>query len=66
MVRRRIKAQIPFRTGGVTYENTLLGSVIKLMTRIRSKMRIASTTKDLELRQVWGSRIQLKPGRKKK
>ena len=49
VVRRRIKAQIPFRTGGVTYENTLLGSVIKLMTRIRSKMRIACTTKYPEL-----------------
>ena len=49
MVRGRIKTQISFRTGGVTYENTFLGSVIKFMTRIRSKMRITCTTKDLEL-----------------
>ena len=49
VMRGRIKTQIPLRTGGVTNENTLLGSVIKLMTRIRSKMRVASTTKYLEL-----------------
>ena len=49
VVRGRIKTKIPFRTSGVTYENTLLGSVIKFMTRISSKMRIACTTKYLEL-----------------
>ena len=49
VMRGRIKTQISLRTGGVTKENTLLGSVIKLMTGIRSKMRVTSTTKYLEL-----------------
>ena len=49
VMRGRIKAQISLRTSGVTKKDTLLGSVIKLMTRIRSKMRVASTTKYLEL-----------------
>ena len=49
VMRGRIKTQISFRTGGITNEDTLLGSVIKFMTGVRSKMRIASTTKDLEL-----------------
>ena len=48
-MRTRIKTQISLRTSGVTYENAFLGSMIKLMIRIRSKVRIAGTTKDLKL-----------------
>ena len=39
--------------------------MIKFMTRIRSKVRIAGTSKDLELGEVWGGRKQLRPGRTK-
>ena len=48
-MRTRIKTQISLRTSGVTYENAFLGSMIKLMIRVRSKVRIACTAKDLKL-----------------
>ena len=57
VMRGRIKAQISLRTSGVTKKDTLLGSVIKLMTGIRSKMRVTITPKDLELGKIWGSSI---------